>query len=72
MSFKVKADFRDKFTKKLYKKGDSYTHKDEKRITFLIEKGFLEPAESQSENTKEQELEQKEDATETSKKKAKK
>jgi hypothetical protein len=39
---KVIALFRDKFTKKVYKKGDSYTHKDEKRIAFLIEKGFLE------------------------------
>lgn len=69
MSYKVKANFRDKFTKKIYKKGDLYTHKDEKRIAFLIEKGFLEPAESPSENAKEQEPEQREDATE---KKAKK
>ena len=42
MSYKVTSAFKDKYTKKLYNKGDSYTHKDEKRIAFLIEKGFLE------------------------------
>lgn len=41
MEYKVISSFKDKFTKKIYKKGDSYTHKDEKRIAFLIEKGFL-------------------------------
>lgn len=39
---RVIASFKDKFTKKLYKVGDSYSHKDEKRIAFLIKKGFLE------------------------------
>lgn len=42
MANKVKAAFRDKFTKKEYKKGDSYSHDDEKRIAFLVEKGYLE------------------------------
>mgnify|MGYP000861810461 CR=1 FL=1 len=39
---KVKTRFRDKYTKKIYEKGDSYSHKDEKRIAYLIEKGYLE------------------------------
>lgn len=39
---KVKAAFIDKFTKKEYKKGDSYTHADDERTIFLAEKGFLE------------------------------
>jgi len=42
MGYKVISTFRDKFTKKLYEKGGSYNHEDEKRIAFLIEKGFLE------------------------------
>ncbi|HSH25017.1 MAG TPA: hypothetical protein VLA13_05715 [Massilibacterium sp.] len=42
MANKVIANFKDKFTKKIYKKGDSYTHADEKRIAFLVKKGFLE------------------------------
>lgn len=43
MSYRVKRDFFDKTdNRKPYKKGDSYSHEDEKRIAFLIEKGFLE------------------------------
>lgn len=44
MANKVIAPFKDKFTKKVYKQGDSYTHKDEKRIAFLVKKGYLEKA----------------------------
>lgn len=39
---KVIKMFRDKATKNIYKKGDSYEHKDAKRITFLIKEGYLE------------------------------
>lgn len=39
---KVLKNFKDKFTKKLYKKGDSYSHKDDDRIAFLVKEGFLE------------------------------
>lgn len=46
---KVIASFKDKYTKKLYKKGDSYSHKDEKRIAFLVEKGFLEKPKEKAE-----------------------
>lgn len=42
MEYRVKSSFRDKNTDKLYQKGDTYSHEDEKRISFLIEKGFLE------------------------------
>lgn len=51
MGYKVIANFRDKFTKKVYKKGGSYSHKDEKRIAFLIEKGFLEEKEVSKEES---------------------
>lgn len=50
---KVLKTFRDKYTKKIYKKGDSYIHKDEKRIAFLAKKGFLEKEEIEKEDTKE-------------------
>mgnify|MGYP001212021309 CR=1 FL=1 len=52
MGYKVIANFKDKFTKKLYEKGDSYTHKDEKRIAFLIEKGFLEKPKGEKKESK--------------------
>lgn len=40
--FKVLKPFRDKTRKnKKYTKGDSYSHKDEGRIAFLLEKGFI-------------------------------
>lgn len=43
MEYKVKSPFRDTTdNKKRYKKGDPYSHKDEKRIAFLVKKGFLE------------------------------
>lgn len=43
MSYTVIKAFFDKTNNlKPYKAGDSYSHKDEKRIAFLIEKGFLE------------------------------
>lgn len=43
MDYKVIKSFKDKTdNKKLYKKGDSYSHSDDERIAFLIEKGFLE------------------------------
>jgi len=43
MEYKVIKKFRDKTdNRKLYKKGDSYSHDNEERIAFLIDKGFLE------------------------------
>lgn len=43
MSYTVIKAFFDKTDNlKPYKVGDSYSHEDEKRIAFLIEKGFLE------------------------------
>jgi len=54
MSNKVLANFKDKNTKKVYRKGDSYSNDDEKRIAFLIEKGFLEkPKVKKKQNKKE-------------------
>lgn len=42
MPNKVKAPFKDLTDdKKLYKKGDSYSHNDGERVAFLVEKGFL-------------------------------
>lgn len=42
MSYKVISPFKDKTDNlKRYYEGDSYSHKDEKRIASLIEKGFL-------------------------------
>jgi hypothetical protein len=41
MKHVVKKRFQDKFTKKVYSKGDSYEHKDADRIAFLVEQGFL-------------------------------
>lgn len=49
---KVIKSFRDKYTKKIYRKGDSYTHKDEKRIAFLVESGFLEIEEEKKKTTR--------------------
>jgi hypothetical protein len=34
--------FRDKETKKIFNPGDLYEHEDAKRITFLVEQGYLE------------------------------
>ena len=43
MSHKVIRPFYDKTDKrKKYKKGDLYSHSDEDRIAFLVNKGFLE------------------------------
>lgn len=43
MAYKVIANFKDKTDNgKEYTKGGSYSHEDEKRIAFLIKKGFLE------------------------------
>ncbi len=39
---KVIKMFQDKKTKKIYKVGDSYEHKDSKRIAFLVKEGYLE------------------------------
>lgn len=41
----VKSPFIDKITGKRYKRGDSYSHKSDKRIAFLIEEGFLDKEE---------------------------
>jgi hypothetical protein len=47
--YKVIRAFRDKYdNKKLYKKGDSYSSKDEGRIAFLMEKGFIAPEKSKN------------------------
>lgn len=43
MDYKVKKRFRESYQNmKLYEKGDPYTHNDEERVAFLIEKGYLE------------------------------
>jgi len=42
MDYTVKSSFRDKFTKKVYERGDTYENENADRIAFLIEKGFLE------------------------------
>lgn len=39
---KVLKTFQDKDDRKIYKKDKTYTHKDEKRIAFLIDEGYLE------------------------------
>lgn len=40
---KVLQRFADKTdNKKIYNKGDSYTHEDAERVAFLIKKGFLQ------------------------------
>ena len=53
MANKVIAAFRDKTDNgKLYKKGDTYSNADEKRIAFLVEKGFLAKAESKKKQSK--------------------
>ena len=55
MSNKVIAAFRDKTDNgKRYKKGDTYSHPDEKRIAFLVEKGFLEKTEESKQTAKKQ------------------
>lgn len=41
MELKVIKDFHDKETHKLHKKGQFYSHSDESRVDFLIDKGFL-------------------------------
>jgi hypothetical protein len=46
MERKVINNFRDKESKKIYRKGDSYTHNDAERIAFLVDKGFLEKDET--------------------------
>jgi hypothetical protein len=39
---KVIKRFRDRYTKKIYKVGDSYSHENNERVASLIERGFLE------------------------------
>jgi len=46
---KVITSFRDKESKKVYKKGDSYTHENANRIAFLMDEGFLEKSNNESE-----------------------
>lgn len=41
MKAKVIRDFHDNETDDLYKKNQFYSHSDEGRVDFLIEKGFL-------------------------------
>lgn len=57
MSCKVIKTFRDKSTKKTYKKGSSYSHENEERIAFLIGKGYLEGSKSKEEEDKSEETE---------------
>lgn len=47
----VLKKFRDKFTKEVYNKGDSYSHEDENRIAFLLGKGFIEEKSKQPPQT---------------------
>lgn len=42
MAYKVVANFRDKESKKTYKKGDSYSSENKERIAFLITRGFIQ------------------------------
>lgn len=44
MSYKVIANFRDKETKKEYKKGDHYANENKERVAFLVKRGFIEEA----------------------------
>lgn len=44
MSYKVVANFRDKITKREYKKGDSFSSDDKERIAFLVKRGFIKEA----------------------------
>lgn len=58
MSYIVKKAFFDKTDdRKPYSKGDSYTHDDENRTAFLIEKGFLEPKSKRPDKTAKESVE---------------
>ncbi|MFJ7831795.1 hypothetical protein ACIQXU_16415 [Peribacillus sp. NPDC097284] len=46
---KVKNKFRDKDTEKVFNQGDLYTHEDAERVTFLVEQGFIDKEEVESE-----------------------
>lgn len=48
MGNKIKTTFRDKITKKLHKKGDTYKHENVERVAFLVEKGFLEEVKAET------------------------
>jgi len=49
---KIKTTFRDKSTKKLHKKGDTYKHEDAERVAFLLENGYLEESKMKKETKK--------------------
>ena len=59
VGYKVLKPFKDKFTKKVYnpKKSDanSYSHADEERIAFLIEKGYIQEKKQKKESPKKKE-----------------
>jgi uncharacterized protein YwgA len=40
--YKVISPFRDKYTKKVYRKGDLYSHKQSERIDDLTKRGFIQ------------------------------
>ncbi len=42
MNYKVIRPFIDKVSNNSYNEGDSYSHEDDERVAFLVEKGFLE------------------------------
>ena len=53
MTYKVKSNFLDKTdNRKLYKKGDPYSNKDDDRIAFLIKEGYLEGKSKQPQQNK--------------------
>ncbi|MDT0163824.1 hypothetical protein [Bacillus sp. AG4(2022)] len=45
MANRVAKLFRDKNSKKLYRKGDLYEHSDADRVAFLVDSGYLEAEE---------------------------
>lgn len=45
---KVLKEFQDKYTKIIYQPGDSYEHKNVKRIASLVGKGYLEQPDEES------------------------
>lgn len=51
-NYKVIKNFRDKDTEKVFNQGDSYSHDNDERIAFLIEKGFLDKEETEPEYPK--------------------
>lgn len=51
---KVVKDFRDKYTRKIHRKGSEYSHKDEKRLKELAKLGFVKYGDSKTQKEKKQ------------------